>query len=129
MPYACGNARIEVESIILAVTWDEYAATRTATGVIVAWTTLAEDDTLGFEIRAMHRDGSEAVVMTLPAHGPSQPYELRDSRDVARDGTVTAYRVTEIRWDGRRGDATPWFKIARDDGGTRGARATGGRTR
>ena len=50
IPYACGIARMFVHARTLAVTWDAASARSVAGGVDVTWSTLSEENTLGFAL-------------------------------------------------------------------------------
>lgn len=107
VPYACGNNRMIVEPLVLSVTYDLVTATRARAGVEVAWSTLSEYRTLGFQVWARRANGSrEAVGNPVVAHGAGTPYVYVDSSPEAWERV--SYQVVEINDDGVAGDSSPW---------------------
>jgi hypothetical protein len=112
-PYACGNARVAVQPVVLGVTYDAVAARRTAQGVEVRWRTLAEDHTLAFELWARDAAGvASRLDLLAPAEGPGYPYVVVDSSAAARAGRTVAYQLVERTDEGTAGDASGWFAVA-----------------
>lgn len=98
--------------VILAVTFESYAASRHAEGVEVRWRTLAEDDALGFVI--WRRDGSRTesrLASPVLARGAGSGYGYVD-RGASADAEALQYRIQELTSSGL-GDSTPWFGLAR----------------
>jgi hypothetical protein len=113
----CGP--LEFGGVIDAVEFGAIDVRRTRQGVVIDWTTLAEDDTLGFRVhRAPRRDASEAQVVggLVPAHGPFAPYTFTDL-SAAGDTATLHYYLQEVTVSGGDGDRSPWLTVAADPGG------------
>jgi len=109
---------------ILRVAFDSFAAVRRGdSGVVISWTTLSEDQTLGFLVERRMGPGApfEPVADVVAAHGPGQRYEVADTGVAPASGL--RYRIVEIGPTGP-GDATPPFAVEPTAG-----RRSGGRQR
>jgi len=125
---ASDDVSVEVRGCALAVRFDRYRAVTQRDGsVVISWTTLEEDGTLGFVVeRAATADGLFVAAGDHEASGPGFRYQVRDS-DVAK-GAHAWYRIVELTSRGR-GDAAPAFRPVQADAGggsrTRGSVAIG----
>jgi hypothetical protein len=114
-----------------AVEFGELSARRTAQGNVIEWTTLDEQDTLGFQVlRASRRDGSAAELVPgfVVAHGPFRPYLLTDTA-AAGETRTWHYFVQEVTSSGASGDRSPWVTVGTDASGGGRSRSRGQRRR
>jgi hypothetical protein len=113
-----------------AVEFGPIQAQRTTQGTKIQWTTLDEQDTLGFQIyRATRQDASAAQVVGgfIAAHGPFVPYNFTDT-SVAGETRAYHYFIQEVTSSGA-GDRSPWLTVSQDSNGRGRARTRSTRNR
>jgi hypothetical protein len=118
-------------SPVLAVEFGELSARRTARGNVIEWTTLDEQDTLGFQVsRASRKEASSAELVPgfVVAHGPFLTYRLTDAA-AAGEARTWHYFVQEVTSSGVAGDRSPWVTVGGAEPGRGRARGRAGRDR